>query len=204
MVRPGRTVTIGTGGGLNERFGRLNANTKTQGTDIAKRRAAAPAAAAPAPTPRYEQAKKPVTKSVFARIGGGDTTGGLTRGGGVSKRGGRATQRSIAASAARGIQKVFHQNQPMQRRQPQRQAQQPKQFRTARGSRAPTRQGRAAPQAGKPKRLVKKGLAPTAASLDKELDSYMLKDPSTAQAKLDEELNSYMTKLTNDDDGLGL
>jgi hypothetical protein len=28
--------------------------------------------------------------------------------------------------------------------------------------------------------------------LDKELDSYMMKDPKSAMAKLDEELDSYM------------
>ncbi|CAO3648142.1 unnamed protein product [Cunninghamella blakesleeana] len=44
----------------------------------------------------------------------------------------------------------------------------------------------------------------TSESLDKALDSYMMKDPKTAQAKLDEELNSYMDDAPVDDELIGL
>lgn len=50
-----------------------------------------------------------------------------------------------------------------------------------------------------------KGKKPvTAESLDKALDSYMMKDPKTAQAKLDAELNSYMDDAPVDDELIGL
>ncbi|CAO3633720.1 unnamed protein product [Cunninghamella echinulata] len=44
----------------------------------------------------------------------------------------------------------------------------------------------------------------SAEALDKALDSYMMKDPKTAQAKLDAELNSYMDDAPMDDDLMAL
>jgi len=39
---------------------------------------------------------------------------------------------------------------------------------------------------------------PSKDSLDKELDSYMMKDPKTASAKLDDDLDDYMESVDSE------
>ncbi len=60
-----------------------------------------------------------------------------------------------------------------------------------RGSRGANRRGGSRGGRGGRGRRGGKG-APSQEALDKELDSYMMKDPKSAMAKLDEELDSYM------------
>ncbi|ORZ12415.1 hypothetical protein BCR42DRAFT_82073 [Absidia repens] len=174
-----RVTTVG--GGLNERFGRLEK---------------------PAPTPRavVTTVEAQRSTSVFSRIKGANGTSSS-----VKKRGNASDiQSRIGRVSAGSIQKRVGKNQTTTSRKLKSMAgvgsnrgkQTTKLKADAKQGSKGNRKTDLKNKQNKTKTLTgddkRKKKALSADDLDKALDTYMMKDPKTAQARLNDELDSYM------------
>ncbi|KAI8099237.1 uncharacterized protein BX664DRAFT_320752 [Halteromyces radiatus] len=176
-----RVVTVGNPGGLNERFGRLEQSTSSQPTNV-----------------KRSVISMKRTDSVFSRICASNSNivgkkndrssiqnrlGKVSGGGNIRKRDLKQSVRSRLSTHAI-VRNTGLTKRGKQTMKPQTRAQQ---------IRSGNNRKKAITSAAPNKKKTNTGKkAVSADDLDKALDSYMMKDPKTAQAKLDDELNTYM------------
>ncbi|KAI9493527.1 hypothetical protein BDB00DRAFT_872207 [Zychaea mexicana] len=190
----GRVVTLGGGGGLNERFSNLD-KSKQQQPEPPRGNVFSRIRGAPINNNNIRSARRN-TSNIQNRLSKPVSAGIRKRSGptpmqGVAQVGGRGSNQrntNVVSRRRDGRNTTPRRGQQQQRGSSTRGAPNKQQQQQQRGGGS----GRGAAGGGRGRSNDKSRKPVSAQDLDKSLDDYMMKDSKTAQSRLDAELNSYM------------